>query len=140
MTFKVWIADTGEKVLSTLIQTAIVYVLAAQAVDEQFYRGLLVACVIAASNVLKAALFFWIPNPENWMADMVVRAVWTFLIALLGSVAAIQGMELFDTNFWVQVLAAAGSAALVVVKSTLAKRKGDTLSPASLASTLPKAA
>lgn len=132
---KLWLIDTAEKAGTTLIEAAIVYMLAAQAYDGEFWRGLAVAVVIAVVNVLKAALTSWMPTPTDWRLDMVVRAGWTFIISILGSLASVTWLDIVDMQFWRGVLLAAAVAALAVVKAFLARRlPSGRVSPASLVS------
>lgn len=132
MNLKTWFLDTAERAGTTLIQAAIVYVLAAQAIDGEFWRGLAVACVIALVNVLKAAMTSWMPTPEDWRADMLVRTFWTFAVSLLGSLASAGWLDIISISFWRSVLLSAATAALAVLKAIFARRYPDTLSPASL--------
>lgn len=140
---KLWILDTAEKTGATLVQAAIVYMVAAQTMDSDFWRGLVVALVIAAVNVLKAAMTAWIPQPKSWRLDMVVRALWTFVISVLGSLASIEWFDLISASFWKSVLLAGLMAALAVVKAAFAYlRPEEGMTPASLvpASTADKVA
>lgn len=133
MTLREWLTDTAERVGSTVVQALIVYVLGAQAIDGEFWRGLLTVCVIAVVNVVRTALLGWIPAPQTWFADMMVRVVWTFLIALTGSLVSVEWLDLISIEFWHQVVIAAAMSALAVVKALWAKRFPGTISPASLA-------
>ena len=131
---KLWLIDTAERAGSTLVQAAIVYALAAQSLDSEFWKGLIVAVVIALVNVLKAALTTWIPKPADWRLDMIVRASWTFMIAFLGSLASVEWFHLIDASFWKSVVLASFTAALAVLKGTFAYlRPTQGITPASLA-------
>jgi hypothetical protein len=132
ITLKDWLLDTLERVFSTLVQAALVFVLAAESLDATFWRGLAVALVIALVNVLKASLTAWMPRPTTWLADAAVRTLWTFLIALLGSLASVTWLNLLDVNFWQQTALAALVAAGAVAKALLARLRPGTITPASL--------
>lgn len=130
--FKTWALDTGEKAAATLIEAAIVYAVAATQVDSAFWKGLLVACVIAVVNVLKAAMTFWMPHPPSFYLDLLVRALWTFVISVLGSLASVVWFDLIDLNFWQGAATAGLVSALSVAKAFLARPRTNTITPASL--------
>ena len=56
MTLEKWLADTAERAGSTLVQAAIIYVLAATQIDGDFWRGLITVLVTGVANVLVAAV------------------------------------------------------------------------------------
>lgn len=132
MTLAQWLRDTAERAGSTLVEAAIVYVLAAGATGDGLLAGLVTACVIALANVVKAALTTWIPTPTSFWSDVLVRALWTFLIAVCGALASVGWLDLIDLGWWQVALRSAAIAALVVVKSLLARNRPDTVTPASL--------
>ena len=129
---KKWLVDTGERVATTIVEVAIVYILAAKAVDGEFWRGLVVALVCGVVNVLKAALTTWIPKPTNWALDMMVRALWTFLISLFGSLISVGWLDIISLEYWKVVAIAGATSALSVLKSLIAKPREGTVTPASL--------
>ena len=142
MTWKVWLIDTAERVATTIVEVAIVYFVAAKAIDGDFWRGLVVAVVSGGLNVIKAAMTAWIPKPKNWALDMMVRGIWTFIIALFGSLISATWLDIVSMEYWKMIALAGGTAALSVLKSVIAKQRPDTVTPASLAkmSDLPAAA
>lgn len=134
MTLKTWLVDTAEKAGSTLVEAALVYAIAAQAIDSEFWKGLVVAVVIAVTNVLKQALTTWMPQPKDWRLDMITRALWTFLVSAVGSLASVTWFDLINLTFWRGVTFAGLTAAASVLKSVVAKQKPSTITPASLVS------
>ncbi|WP_116996412.1 hypothetical protein [Desertimonas flava] len=123
MTFTVWLRDTAERAISTIVQAAIVFVIAAGAVldDAEWWKGLVAALIPGAFNVIKQAFESWIPTPTSWAADMAVRAFWTFVITLAGAATA-AGFELFSTSAWQTIALVALTAALAIAKAGLAAR------------------
>jgi hypothetical protein len=132
-TWKVWLVDTGERVLTTMVEVAIVYVLAAQAIDGAFWRGLVVALVTGVVNVIKAALTYKIPKPRSWALDMMVRALWTFVISLLGALASAGWLDIISMEYWKMIALAGATSVLSMLKSLIAKQRANTITPASLA-------
>lgn len=133
MNFTRWLHDTAERVLSTLVEATVIFLLAAVATGDEVLAGLATACVIAVANVIKAALTAWIPTPATFYGDLFVRAVWTFLISVCGALASVSWLELIDLNWWQVTLRSASVAALAVVKALFARSRAGTLTPASLA-------
>ena len=133
MTLEKWLADTAERAGSTLVQAAIIYVLAATQIDGDFWRGLITVLVTGVANVLVAAVTAWVPLPTVWWHDMAWRAVRTFAISLFGSLASVEWLDLVSMSWWTRVVVAAGMAALAVVKAVFAKQYPNTITPASLA-------
>jgi hypothetical protein len=132
MTFRLWIVDTAEMAASTIVQAAIVFFLAAERLDTSQGKALLAALLPGAVNVLKQAFAKWMPKQTFWLADMAIRAFWTFAIVALGALPA-AGLDLIEITAW-RVAALAGlAAALAVVKATIASLIPNTVSPASLA-------
>ena len=131
--WKVWIVDTVERVATTVIEVAIVYCLAAQAIDGAFWRGLIVAVVSGALNVIKAAMTAKIPKPRNWALDMMVRGLWTFVIAMFGSLITASWFDLINLEYWKMIALAGGTTALSMLKSVVARSRANTVTPASLA-------
>lgn len=130
--WKKWLVDTAERVTTTIVEVAIVYIVAAKAVDGEFWRGLLVALVCGVVNVIKAALTTKIPKPTNWALDMMVRAVWTFAITILGHLASVSWLEIVSMEYWKMLAIAGATAALSVLKSLVARSRSNTVTPASL--------
>lgn len=132
MTFKQWAVDTAEKAGSTAAQVAIVYILAAEALDSTFVKGLVATLVVALVNVIKAGFTTWMPTYTIWWQDMSVRAIWTFVITAAGTFVNTSWLDLISVQFWQGVAIAGGSAGLAVIKAALAKLRPATISPASL--------
>lgn len=131
-TFKQWLVDTGERVGSTLALTAITFLLAADTIDAGFWKGLAATLVVGGVNVLKAALFSWMPVLQVWWQDAAVRVLWTFAIVGSGQFVSTEWLDLISVDFWQGVAVAGGTAALTLLKTIIAKRVGGDLSPASL--------
>jgi len=144
LTAREFIVDLVERVGTTLVEAVAVYIVATPIIDEEFYRGLLVALVIAAANVIKVGLTSWVPLITNRWADLGYRVVSTFVVAVAGSLASVEWLDIIDMGFWRQTVHAAAIAGLALVKGLVAMRmRTATITPASLAptsATLPPAA
>ena len=130
--FKFWLMDTLERAGSTAVQAAIVYGIAATQLDSDFFKGLVVAVVIAVTNVLKSAVTAFVPTFTDWRLDMLYRAASTFVVSALGSLASVTWFNLIDMGFWKGVVLAAATTTIALVKGILAGFKDGTLTPASL--------
>jgi hypothetical protein len=139
MTFKQWALDSGEKAGSTLVQSIIVFFSASVAWDSNSWKALLAACVPALFSVVKSSLTTWIPHPKNTLADIAVRAFWTFAVSLTGAMA-VGGLDLFDMNNNKKLVIAAATTALSILKGGIAAKVSDTVTPASLLSSTQYAA
>lgn len=134
MTFHTWFVDTAERALTTLVQAAVVYMLAASVSDSTFWSGLITACVIALANVLKSAIAGWaIPTDLPFALDVLIRTGLTFGTALLGAIASADWLDLIDQGWWTHLCYSAAIAALAVTKALLARHVTGTITPASLA-------
>lgn len=132
---RVTLLDTAERVGTTFAEAVLVYVIAGLTADntaDAFWRGLLVAAVVAAANAIKVLLTTWVPVIDSWLWDTVYRAVSTFVVAAAGSLVSVQFLDLVDIGFWRGVGLAALTAALSVVKSGIASRRPPGVTPASL--------
>ena len=134
MNFTRWLHDTAERVLSTLVEATVIFLLAALATGDEVLAGLATACVIAVANVVKVALTSWMPTPTTFYGDLFVRAVWTFLISVGGALASVTWLELIDLAWWQITTRSAAVAALAVVKALFARNRPGTVTPASLVS------
>jgi hypothetical protein len=132
MNAQTWVRDTAEKALSTIVQAAIVFVIAADRFDVTQWKALLAAIIPGVLNVVKQAFAQWMPNPQNWLADTAVRAVWTFVLVALGAATA-AAFDVFSASAWQAAAAGGAAAAIAVVKAALARLLPGTISPASLA-------
>lgn len=133
MTLEKWLTDTAERAGVTLVQVGLIYLAAATSIDGEFWRGLLVACVTAAANVVLAAATAWVPPATTWGKDTAFRVVRTFVVTIAGSLVSVEWLDIVDVSWWKQVGIAAGAAVLAVVKAAWARRFAGTISPASLA-------
>lgn len=131
--FAVWIKDTGERAISTLIQSVIVYLLAAQASDYGNWKAIISAAFPAVGTVLLNALTFRLPLIKSYPLDLTFRIVRTFIVTVLGAILADVSFDLFQATGWRLMFIAGGSSVLVLIKSELAKHKAHTLTPASFA-------
>lgn len=134
MNFKLWIADTVERVGTTVLEAALVFVIAANGqLDVSRWRALGAAILPGAFNVIKQAAQSYLPKGKSWASDTALRSGWTFLITWAGAASA-TGFDVFDASAVKTAVLAAFVAALAVVKAALAKLKKNTITPASLAS------
>jgi hypothetical protein len=132
MTFRAWAVDTAERVISTFIQSAIVFVLAADGLDASRWQAFVAATIPAVLGVVKGALTTWMPQSQNFRIDALIRTLWTFALSVLGLIAA-DGFDLLDADAWTIALTAGATSALAVVKAFVARPRPDTITPASLA-------
>lgn len=130
ITLKGWLLDTIEKVGVTVVQALLVLLPTVQVWDNATWKAFVAAGLFGAINVVKQAFTFWIPAPRNFVLDVVVRALWTFVIGVTGTAAA-GGFDLFSVTSWRAAAVGGALAAAAVVKGLIAKHKGGTLTPAS---------
>ena len=131
LTFKQWALDSSERAISTLVQSVIVFFSASVAWNSNSWKALAAACIPAVFSVVKSALTTWIPQPKNAYLDIFVRSAWTFALALTGAMAA-AGLNLFDMSSNRRIVVAAATTALAVLKTSLATKVSDTVTPGSL--------
>lgn len=123
--------DLAERVGTTFIQSLVVWLLAAESIDTLDIKILLAAAIPAGINIVKVFLTSWMPQPTNWLADMLVRVGWTFGIGVTGA-AATGGFDIYSVSAWQAVFIGAATAAGAVLKALVARRLSDTITPASL--------
>lgn len=133
MTFKQWLLDTLERAGSTLVQSAIVFFLAAQGTDGVGnWKAIFAALFPAVANVILNALTYKVPLIKNFWGDLCYRVARTFLVVFLGAMVATTA-DLFDVDVWQAAAVAGGAAVLAVIKAEISKRlRPSTITPASL--------
>ncbi len=131
MTIKQRFLDLCERVGTTFLEALVVWLLAADQIDKLDYKILFAAAVPAAFNVVKVFLTSWMPQPTNWLLDMLVRVAWTFGLGVSGA-AATGGFDIYSVSAWHALIVGAGMAAGAVLKALVAKRISNTITPASL--------
>lgn len=126
-----WIRDTAERVISTFIQAALVFLGAAGALDANWVQALVAACIPPVLVVVMQALPGLTYTGPSWWTDALVRvgrsAAQGFVGALIASSA-----NLIDLSSLRAAGIAAGLAALTAAKTVLAKARPGTVTPASL--------
>lgn len=146
-TFKLWLLDTAERAGSTFVQSLITFVLiAGQTQHSEGWVKAVVAAVFPAvgSVILNAVTTLTLPVITNYWADVAIRVGRTWVATVLGAALADQ-FDLFEVSGWKAAAIAGITAALVVVKSEIAKRRTVSdgrlpLTPASFATAPPSAA
>lgn len=139
MTWKVWLKDALERVGATLVQSIVVYVVAANGqLDISRGKAIVAAVFPAVANVVLQMFNRWTPVGRTWLADTILRAIRTFTVAAVGTAAAV-GFDVFDVSAVKAAVISALIAALAVVKAAVAKFLADKdptpkITPASLAS------
>jgi hypothetical protein len=132
ITLKTWVLDTIEKAGITALQALLVLIPTVQVWDNATYKALVAAGIFAVLNVFKQALTFWIPTPKSFVLEVVVRALWTFGISILGVATAGGVFDLFSATAWRAAAVGGLMAAAAVVKGLIARRVSGPLSQASL--------
>lgn len=134
MSFNTWIRDTVERTVMTVLQSAIVFILAADTLDTSWWKAALAATLPGAFNVIKQAVTTWMPTLTVWWQDAAWRTVSTFVVTVAGTAAA-AGFDLFSASAWKVAALSGVTAGLALLKSIIAKRYPytDTLTPASFA-------
>lgn len=132
MTFKEWAIDTGERALSTYVQTLITFTLGVTALDASVLQAMAIAALPAGINVIYQALLGWNPSVvRSWWLDTLIRTVRTFAFTALGLMSA-DAFDFTDIDAYQAVGRAGFAAALVVVKTSFAFFRKGTITPASL--------
>lgn len=124
--------DLFERVGTTFLEALVVWLLAADQIDQLDVKIFLAAAIPACLNVVKVFLTSWMPTPSSWLLDMLVRSLWTFLLGVLGA-ATTGGFDIYNVSAWHAVVVGAGMAAGAVLKGLLAKKISNSITPASLA-------
>lgn len=139
MTWKIQVKDAIERIGATLVQSAIVYVVAANGqLDVSRGKAILAAAFPAIANIVLQLVTAWAPKVKTFIGDLVARTVRTFAVALAGTTAA-AGFDIFDVSAWKAAGISAVIAGLAVVKALIAKFLADKepeapkITPASLA-------
>lgn len=139
MTWRTRLVDALERVGATLVQSIVVYVLAAnEQLEISRWKAIAAAAFPAIANIVLQLVTSWMPKPATFGADLAARTVRTFLVAFAGTAAA-AGFDLFNLAAWKAAVVAAVIAGLAVVKAAIAgylasKDPTPKITPASLAS------
>ena len=132
MSLDSWARDTAERVISTFIQSALVFIGAAGALDANWVQALVAACIPPVLVVVMQALPGLTYAGPVWWIDAVVRigrsAAQGFVGALIASSA-----DLIDLSSLRAAAIAAAIAALTAAKTVIARTRAATVTPASLA-------
>lgn len=133
-----WAKDLGERAITTLVQSLIVFLpaLLAGNHDSSLIKAIAAASLPALFNLILNAILSIKPELliiKNFYLDVLVRTLKTFLVAVLGAASGV-GFDLFDASKWKVILLAAIVAAAAVLKGIIADRfTKNTITPASLA-------
>jgi Putative lactococcus lactis phage r1t holin len=131
MTFDVWVRDTGERAVSTFIQSVGVFLTAGPALDATWVQALAAACLPPILAVLMNALpqLRWAGGP--WWQDALVRVVRSFVQGFLAALIA-NATNIVSLGAVRAAAIGGGLAVLTVVKTLIARQVPNTLTPASL--------
>ncbi|MEO6570376.1 MAG: hypothetical protein ABIO83_02405 [Ilumatobacteraceae bacterium] len=124
--------DAFERVATTIIEAILAYLISTSFTDDDFWRGFLVVLVVGVASGLKVLFTQWVPTFQSWTADMIYRAVSTFVVTFAGAYAAAGFLDIVNTSVAEQAAFAGITAALSVVKSGIAIRRPAGVTPASL--------
>lgn len=125
--------DALERVVTTMIEAVLAFLISTSFTDDAFWRGLVVVVVVGAANAIKMLLTLWVPTFTVWWHDMAYRTASTFAVTLAGAYASASWFDITSTAFAEQAAFAAITAALAVLKSIVARLRPATVSPASFA-------
>jgi hypothetical protein len=131
MSFDVWVRDTGERVVSTFIQSVAVFLSAGSALGVSWVEALVVACLPAVLAVVMNALprLRWVAGP--WWRDALARVVRSFVQGFLAALIA-NAANIVSLGAVRAAALGGGLAALTAVKTLIARQVPNTLTPASL--------
>lgn len=129
-----WARDTAERVISTFIQSALVFVGAAGALDANWVQALVAACIPPVLVVVMQALPALTYRGPVWWVDAAVRVGRSAAQGFIGALIA-AGTNLIDLSSLRAAGIAAAIAALTAAKTVIARARPDTVTPASLATT-----
>lgn len=132
MTFQKWLRDALERVLSTILQTALPFLGAAMASDQEWWRGLVAVLFPAVGTTILAVLSATFPPIKSYVLDVVFRLVRTILAVVAGAWAA-DNFDVLNMTGWRAIGVSVGTAVFVFVKAEIARRKANTITPASFA-------
>lgn len=132
--FKLWVKDTEERALSTLVQALIVFLpafLAGQH-DSNFIKTVAAAVITAVFTVMLSAAQAFTPIIKSYSLDLFVRALKTFSVVVAGA-ATSSGFDLFDVSKLKAIVVAALVTVAALIKGVLAEHfVKNTITPASL--------
>lgn len=126
--------NLAEKVLATWVQVFVTGLLAATALDISTAQAAAIAAIPAALTVVANGLPV-VPVGLPFYVDLVLRTVRTYVVAFLGFLVAVPVFSL-DYSIGLAAAAAAGPAALAVLKAGLASKVGNADSAALLPTNL----
>jgi hypothetical protein len=126
-----WLRDTGERVVSTWLQYAALWLLAAPTLGATWVEALVAATVPPVLVVIMSALPGLTYTGPVWWKDAACRVARSTLQGALG-VLTVTSTDLLSLSTWQAAGIAAGGAALTTVKVLLARRTTGTITPASL--------
>lgn len=132
-TLSTWVRDTAERALSSFVEAlAVMLPTLVGAWNVGVWKTILVATFPAVAAVILAAVTRTFPAVKSLPLDIVFRIVRT-AVATVASAAAADGFDIFDVTAWRTAGLAGLMAAAVLIKSLVAARKANTLTPASFA-------
>lgn len=126
-----WVRDTLERVASTFVQSAIVFLTAAGALDANWVQALVAATIPPVIVVLMQAIPNLTYRGPVWWIDALVRVGRSAAQGFLGALIA-AGTNLIDLSSLRAAAIAAGLAALTAAKAIIARTRPGTITPASL--------
>ena len=132
MTLELWVRDTGERVVSTFLQYAALWLLAMPATGAGWGASLVAACLPPVFVVLMSALPRLTYRGPVWWKDALCRTVRSSAQGALGALIAAGPLDLVHLTTWRTATIVAGAAALTTGKSLIARYRPNTLTPASL--------
>jgi hypothetical protein len=132
MSLELWVRDTGERVVSTFLQYALLWLLAMPATGAGVIRSLVAACLPPVIVVLMSALPGLTYRGILWWADALCRIARSGAQGALGALMVTGPLDLVHVTAWQTAALAAGGALLTALKSEIARHLSNTLTPASL--------
>ncbi len=130
--FDLWLRDTTERVVSTFLQYAALWLLAMPTTGAGVVTSLLAACLPPVFVVLMSALPGLTYRGTRWWADALCRIARSGAQGALGALIVTGPLDLVHVTAWQTAALAAGGAVLTALKSEVARRISGTLTPASL--------
>lgn len=129
-TLRRWLADTFERSVTTLVQALLVFLPTLTAWHADTWKAIVAASLPAVAAVLLSAISVAFPTPSSWIVDAVFRVLRTFAGTILAALAA-GAFDLFSADAWRAVFLASLMAAASLLKTIIARRVSNTVTPAS---------
>lgn len=129
-TLRRWLADTFERSVTTLVQALLVFLPTLTAWHTDTWKAIVAASLPAVAAVLLSAISVAFPTPSSWIVDAAFRVLRTFAGTILAALAA-GAFDLFSAGAWRAVFLASLMAAASLLKTIIARRVSNTVTPAS---------